>query len=218
MFALDVCVAIPVAARHLPWLRECLASVTAQTMTPSRIAVHVSGAPCPKELGPTVVCASTPTKLWAGDNRNRAFRLCGEVMYVSFLDADDLMMPYALERMVGLMRENNASVGLHSYFDDEPVVRRHAQLRSHVHHRHPPLDLKPHHGHVTVRTADYRLQDPKLARGQDSAFVLDMWEHNRSFVHTEERLTQYMHRNTLRRARGPQNRRVAPHGRTRRDQ
>ena len=45
-----------------------------------------------------------------------------------------------------------------------------------------------------MRATDYRPQDTSLARGQDSAFVLDMWKHNRSFVHTAERLTQYMHR------------------------
>lgn len=104
------------------------------------------------------------------------------------------MLPHALERMINLMREHNASVGLHSYFENESVVHRHAELRSHVHHRHPPLDLKTHHGHVTVRATDYRPQDVNLARGQDSAFVLDMWKHNRSFVHTAERLTRYMHR------------------------
>ena len=133
-----VCVAIPVAAQHLPWLYECLESVRKQTLTVSRIAVHVSGASCPMDLGPTVVCASSPKRRWAGVNRNRAFRLCGNATYVSFLDADDLMLPYALERMIGLMREHNASVGLHSYFEDETVVHRHTELRSHVHHRLPP--------------------------------------------------------------------------------
>ena len=191
---MSVCVAIPVAAKHLPWLRECIESVRAQTLAPSRIAVHVSGAPCLTGLGPTVVCTASKRKRWAGDNRNRAFRLCGDAAYVSFIDADDLMLPHALERMVHLMREHNASVGLHSYFENEQVVHRPAEILHHVHHRHPPLDLKTHHGHVTVRADDYRPQNANLAAGQDSAFVLDMWVHNNSFVHTAERLTRYMHR------------------------
>lgn len=197
-----ICVAIPVAAKHLPWLRECVRSVRSGTLVPDRIAVHVSRGSCPANLGPTVVCASSPRRMWAGENRNRAFRLCGDAEYVSFIDADDEMLPHALQRMIALMRKENASVGLHSYFDaSEQVVHRHAELRAHVHNRLPPFDLKTHHGHVTVRAAEYRPQNPDLARGQDSAFVLDMWNHNLSFVHTSERLTHYMRRRKSRVAR-----------------
>lgn len=194
----SVCVGIPVAAAHLRWLPQCLKSVQAQTLRPTRITVYVSSAPCPA-LDVTVECNSTRSRVPAGIARNRAVEMCGlDVKYVSLIDADDVMMPYALERMVGLMRAHNATVGLHNYFSpgEEVIVRTRSDLERDGLVRvgaMPPMVVKTHHGHVTVRRRSWKEQS-RRRRGQDSEFVSEMWRANHTFVHTTEKLTRYLRR------------------------
>ena len=193
------CVAIPCAAKHVPYLNEAVKSVATQTMRPAMIAVYVSGVfACPRP--PTygvplrISCSAKPEG--AGPARNLAVALCdNRQQFISFLDADDVMLPYGLQRMVQLMMENNASVGLHDYIrKDEPtLVRNHNEMVGQFQQRVPPLSLPTHLGHVTVRRQ--ALIPLRHTPGkEDSMFVLDLFNRNATFVHTIEPLTRYMNR------------------------
>ena len=90
---------------------------------------------------------------------------------MSFLDADDLMMPYGLARMVELMEQNNATVGLHDYVPQHQpkVVRTHDDVAPFVRQSPmPPLTIGTHLGHVTVRAI---VRDDKFGKPHGLLFV-----------------------------------------------
>lgn len=197
-----VCVAIPVTRMHLRWLGECVSSVLAQTHPPDIVSIYVSDGSCPVFKSPVhtkISCFDTTKRVSAGVARNRAVDTCGEVEYVSLIDADDLMMPYALDRILALMRRHNATIALHNYFSPgETVVRNHENLRANkmvLATSTPPMQVRAHHGHVTVKKARWVAQS-NLRRGQDSEFVQRMWTGNNTFLYTHEKLTRYMRRPT----------------------
>ena len=196
------CVVVPCAAKHLLWLDEAVASVAKQTLRPSRIAVYVTGlgsaTPCPSPpsfgVPLRIQCQARPAL--AGPARNAGAALCGDEEFISFLDADDLMMPYGLARMVQLMTENNATVGLHDYVPQHQptVVRAHEDIAAFVRQRPmPPLTISTHLGHVTVRRTSL-IPQKNVVGTEDSQFVLDLFNRGEKMVHTIEPLTRYMRR------------------------
>jgi glycosyltransferase involved in cell wall biosynthesis len=208
---MSICVAIPCHAKHLPWLSECIQSIAEQTVLPKIVSIVVAPSvshyvkPHPP-LNLTV--KHVPSTIPAGRARNIAARRCGNVEFISFIDADDLMLPYYLERITHLMRTTNSTVGYHNYFqkkNSDVIVRTHADLERRIaHDRAHDIASTPfrgglhtHHGHVTIRASHFVPQDPYMVRGQDSKYAIDLWRmRNVSFVHTTEKLTRYMQRNT----------------------
>lgn len=111
-------------------------------------------------------------------------------------------MPYALQRMLQLMHEHNATVGLHSYFDnpERAPVYTHAQLRRHYSAQIPPFKtLRVHHAHATMRRA-VLVPHQNITQGEDSWLVRDLWTRNETFVYTAEPLTRYIDRSGRARA------------------
>ena len=117
-----------------------------------------------------------------GANRNRGGALCAlrSASHVAFLDADDEMYPSRLQRMLSLMREYDADLGLHSYVFQSPTgspqvqawdtngdrgaesrirgpnevragVRKSALQGRTLRNTAPLLPFDTHHGHVVVR-------------------------------------------------------------------
>lgn len=77
-----------------------------------------------------------PSAIPADRARNIAARRCG-VEFISFIDADDLMLPYNLQRITHLMRTTNATVGYHNYFQKKAsgvIVRTRAELERRIVH------------------------------------------------------------------------------------
>jgi len=131
--------------------------------------------------------------MYAGECRNIAASFCTEE-FVSFLDADDIMMPYAIERMVSLMKSKNASVGLHDYFRYNENVLSGSELLPFYRKKLPPLSKDAHFGHVTIRRDRMIDQKKDMKRGQDSQFVLDLMKRGENIVYTPEKLTVYNRR------------------------
>jgi hypothetical protein len=197
---MSVCVAIPSTRSHSVWLGSVLRSVKKQTLRPCKIVVFISGvAKCPPSTK-SVLYRCSPFLQTSGRARNVLAKMCNSCEYTSFIDGDDLMLPYALQRMYDLMRKNNATVGLHDYFyhTTPKITYSHAELVKErlVRESYPPFQISAHHGHVTVKTSSYIPQDVRHTRKEDSQFVIDLWKKNESFVYTREPLTRYMHRPT----------------------
>lgn len=217
---MSVCVGIPCIRAHLPWLPESLASVAESTLQPAMVVVLLSGvnataAECRAVRGMVkkhsfrhhVDCVER--KVPSGKARNLAAKACKKhAEFISFLDADDLMFPYTLQRMVQLMQAQNASVGYHDYvLKDQPVVVRDDQALRAVadrtsakwnRHQSSPFHtggLPTHLGHVTVRSSQWFDQDPKHTREEDARFAREVFLNPKlRVVYTGEKLTRYMAR------------------------
>ena len=64
---------------------------------------------------PTELVCSTASGFTRGKNRNLAAQACGNLEWIAFVDADDEMHPHRIERMLRLLHQYNASVGVHSF-------------------------------------------------------------------------------------------------------
>ena len=190
----SVCVAIPCRLAHWALLPRALRSISLQTRRADHVLVllsHVSLDACGTlqcelkawlpgaELSCDLAENVTHTR---GANRNRGGVLCAQrnASHVAFLDADDEMYPSRLERMLSLMREYDADLGLHSYVVQSPTsslkvqawdkngdkgaearIRGPNEVRAGVRagvraavtrQNSPPLlPFDTHHGHVVVR-------------------------------------------------------------------
>ena len=195
---MSICVAIPSTRHHSFWLAEVLDSVEKQTLRPCKIAVFISGVVrCPPSTD-SVTYKCYPLHQTSGKARNILAKMCKACEYTSFIDGDDLMMPYALQRMYDLMRNNNATVGMHDYFYKKipKITYSHADLVRErlVRESYPPFQISAHQGHVTIKTSSYIPQDMRHTRREDSQFIINLWKKNETFVYTREPLTRYMHR------------------------
>ena len=120
-----VCVAVPCAPKHWPLVRRVMRSVAQQTLAPQKVLVALShteaGACAAKQAELRGIFAGAELHCiggagWTrGKNRNLAAAACGNVSIIAYIDADDQMHPRRLERMVDLMRQHGAHLGLHSY-------------------------------------------------------------------------------------------------------
>jgi len=129
--------------------------------------------------------------------RDEGVKWCRGEEYITFLDSDDVALPYAMQRMISLMRQTNASVGLHNYFPkNRPlVVRNHTELVRHYYPgKLPPFDIDAHMAHSTIRSSVW-IPHRNITIGEDSWFMNDLWGRNATFVHTQEKLTLYIDRN-----------------------
>lgn len=104
--------------RHGIFLDECIASIKAQTLRPSRIVVVDDGSEDPEtteavtrlEADPEVEVIRQPTNRGPSAARNRALEVL-DTSYVLPIDADDKLLPDALERMLALLEAAPENVG-----------------------------------------------------------------------------------------------------------
>lgn len=106
--------------RHGIYLGECIESIKAQTLAPAAIVVVDDGSEDPETVAALAELDDDPevTVLRQGANlgpsaaRNRALAtLDDEIAYVLPLDADDVLLPDALERMVVQLESAEPDVG-----------------------------------------------------------------------------------------------------------
>ena len=114
--------------------------------------------------------------------------------YISSIDADDLMLPYALERMIQIMKQENATVGLHGYLHQDPIISHDKLLENLVKDQYLPMQVSAHHGHITVARSSWIAQKEQMKRGQDSEHVIRLWKAKNRLVYTREKLTNYIKR------------------------
>jgi len=199
---MSVCAVLPCDNRHAVHAHEAVNSLVEQTWPISTIVIRFSSmAECPAKRArlptlPNLFVNCTTKQESLGVVRDEGVKLCRGEEYITFLDSDDVALPYALQRMISLMRRTNASVGLHNYFPkNRPlVVRNHTELVRHYHTgKLPPFDIDAHMAHSTIRSSVW-IPHRNLTIGEDSWFMNDLWDRNATFVHTQEKLTLYIDR------------------------
>lgn len=190
-------------------------SLAEQTLRPSVVSISFTGfRDCASQLasvpsfdlfGLNVKANCTTRHLACGAARNEGASRCGDAEFVKFFDADDIAMPYQIERMVQLMREHNATVGYHGYFSKKsgPVVRSHEDLRARIRNdknrwkTFSPFHggLQTQHGQPMIRRAFLKQFDTASTYQEDIKMAREVWADPRQrIVHTTERLTRYMQR------------------------
>lgn len=200
--AASICAVVPCDARHLRIVHEAIESLAVQTLAPTTISLRFSSMHfCPvrpKRLRHIrnlfTECTTKGESL--GVVRDEAVKACRGEEYITYLDGDDVALPYALERMIALMRERNASVGLHDYFGKQlgHPVKNHSQLMPYFRaDTLPPFALHAHMAHSTMHRS-VMISHHNITIGEDSRFIRDMWNRNATFVYTAERLTRYLDR------------------------
>lgn len=199
---ISVCAVVPCDARHVRVVHEAIESLAAQTLAPTTISLRFSSMSfCPirpKRLRkiPNLFIDCTTEHETLGVVRDEAVKLCRGEEYTTYLDGDDVALPYALERIITLMRESNATVGLHDYFGKQlqHPVKHHAELVPFYRPGAlPPFALGMHMAHSTMHKSVMILHH-NLTIGEDSHFIRDLWNRNATFVYTAERLTRYLDR------------------------
>ena len=198
----SICAVVPCDARHVRVVHDAIESLVAQTLAPSTISLRFSSMPfCPimvKHLRklPTLFIECTTKRETLGVVRDEAVKACRGEDYITYLDSDDVALPYALERMTTLMIENNATVGLHDYFPKRSThpVKNHSELTPFFRPTTlPPFALNAHMAHSTMHRS-VMIEHHNITIGEDSHFIRDMWNRNATFVYTAERLTRYLDR------------------------
>lgn len=206
---MSICAVIPCSYRHVGVVKDAVHSILLQTHPVSTVVVRFSSmGRCPPRHAhlpedPRIVTNCTLERESTGEVRNKAVRECRGEQYITFLDGDDMALPYAVQRMISLMQRNNASVGIHDYFPkyQRKVVRNHTELVPHfTAGKLPPFNIDAHMSHSTVRR-DVLIPQRNLTIGEDSWFVNDLWARNATFVYTAEKLTLYIDRAPRARAR-----------------
>lgn len=105
--------------RHGIYIGECIRSIKAQTLAAAEIVVVDDGSSDPETIAALALLDEDPvvTVLRQGSNlgpsaaRNRGLAALGDVSYVLPLDADDVLLPDALERMVAQLEVAPADIG-----------------------------------------------------------------------------------------------------------
>lgn len=158
-------VVIPCHKPYIPYLKECLDSIEAQTAKPDAVVVVCSSSKeedIPIEYKTNY---SFPLKIVtreqacnSAENRNYGSNLL-QTDIVSFFDADDTMHPQRIQILFHAMED--ADVALHSYATDSPNFSLITTPRIHRNSLErgytgcviyePDYTAKIHHGHVTVR-------------------------------------------------------------------
>lgn len=214
----DICVVIPTVAAHLPYLLDVLASVRKQSLPPRATVVALSGATPAQcaEANETIRLGGSTAHLLCSDarrnaaqSRNTGASACPRsdaFLYsglISFIDGDDTMLPERLRTITQLMRDTDATVGLHAYLGQRGATARGTPPRvlppARVRQLEAQSPQKPdgcgcvrvvrstcclhflpsvHHGHATVaaRALGRGLRYKEGAafeRVEDSAFVRD---------------------------------------------
>ena len=215
---ISVSVVIPCVPAHVSVLVQCVESARRQTRPPEEIVVALSS--CTQAMADSTQAklavssaGEAPVRLtWipgpanAASNRNRGMDVARHTI-VSFMDADDTMLPQRLEQVVQLMERHNADAVLHGYQEVHPgreilpvpqsnrvrspeeMALLEADDRSCIH----LTCVRVAHGHVTVRrrVADKIQMDPCAVKCEDSVFVRQVFAHRFRVACTEAVLSYY---------------------------
>lgn len=182
-----------------------LPTINQQTLYPSEIIIALSETPTLEgrqfqerlrvSTKIPLYVTTTPTKAWAGENRNRGV-LEAKSEYVSFMDADDSMHPQRIELLSKILsqyqvdgvlhtyslypRRINISKGLKKIILPDRVYNYHRKTKDSL-----ALFIHPriHHGHGTFRRDLWgRIKFSTLPRGQDALFVREAIEETKNII------------------------------------
>lgn len=114
-------VAIPCYIGHINKLYELLESIENQTRIPDKVVVSCSSTN--SEMIPVFKIYTFPLefipieeKKNAAENRNIASSKLKDMDYISFFDADDIMVPQRIEFIEKVIENNNPDIILHNFY------------------------------------------------------------------------------------------------------
>lgn len=212
----NVCVVVPCVPMHTVHLKHVLTSVSVQTLPAYKIIVALSetnASMCESVANqhPRISFSCVDDIANPAANRNRGAAECGLVDFISFIDADDAMLPTKLDRVCDLMHELDADVVVHSHVDRSLERFPHTVLtapdvrRLHFKQKKLPNDT-PHlnifglmHSHLTVKQKTFKLfqydEAEQFRYIEDSEYIRRLIDENVQVVYTPECLSVY--RNNL---------------------
>ena len=209
----SVCLVVPCVPRHVQFLPELLATADAQSRRAAQVVLALSEteADTCAEVATRLRISTTPLSLscvpwpaYAAANRNRGASLCRED-FISFMDADDLMMGTRLEEVVALLVRTQAHVALHAFDPTSCCKRRQLSAatmrKAHEAQKmaagpiHLELPFRIHHGHPTVRRSTFeaaKLNESAVwRRGQDCEYLRRLLDLGFDLVASDARLVEY---------------------------
>ena len=167
-------VAIPCYYGHIGNLFVLLDSIERQTILPNKVVVSISSTGISFENKQTysfsLEIIITEEKQNAAQNRNIAASNLGDMDYITFIDADDVMHPERMEILLEVIKKEGSDIILHNFYDESEYhenifekfqtvsVRTHSLIQSpsgcitHINGYDDSID-KIHHSQVTIRTA-----------------------------------------------------------------
>lgn len=188
----DISVVIPCIPKHLKYLDDLITSICEQTLLPYEVIISLSDYNdsdskqlheyyCNEFPKLNITVLNKVEAAYAGENRNRGCAACTS-KYVTFMDADDIMVSHKLETLVELFNEYDMDAVIHTYGDhstnklfDHTVLKTVKNNSPNIWLSHKFLGLTNviHHGHLTSKKSvfDVVQQDTSLKRSEDSDFV-----------------------------------------------
>ena len=165
-------VAIPCYYGHIGNLFVLLDSIERQTILPNKVVISISSTGISFENNQTysfpIEILITEEKQNASRNRNIAASNLGDMDYITFIDADDIMHPQRIEALLEVVKKEDVDIILHNFYDESEYnvkifdkiqnirVRTHSLIQSpsgcitHINGYDDSID-KIHHSQVTVK-------------------------------------------------------------------
>lgn len=211
---LTIGVAIPCYKPHYHFLNRMIASIVGQTHKPDQVVVSCSswdydGAQNFTTGGVSVTIVYAQRRILQAENRNVAASLL-DTDIISFIDADDLMLPRRLEYVVRMFEETKCDGVVHDYqyvkhgsntpFEKEgeympsrdPIVKDPVHVGCNAAGEHTI-----HHAHVSItRDVFSRFQYPteeQFYRIEDSVYVATLVQSGMVIRHLRNKLSQYFY-------------------------
>ena len=188
----SISVVIPCIPKHIRHLDDSLRSISEQSVLPYEVIISLSSYNDDDSKNLQERLCNNFEKLninvlnkregaYAGENRNRGIAGC-TTKYVTFIDADDLMVPHKLENLLDMFDKYDMDAILHTHgkydtnkiFDNEMMKEvKHNSPHLFLNHVYLGLTNVIVHGHITVKKSVFDIvqQDPSMRRGQDCNFV-----------------------------------------------
>ena len=217
-----ISVCIPCIKRDQYKLFRLIDSIEKQYVKPHEIVISLSGVENNKKnklfykklqqnTSIKIKLIFSKYKKYAGENRNIATENSkGNI--IIYIDADDLMKPNRIERILELFNKYNCKCILHSFennltnittknktkiYDSNFMYNLHKKCKTPFLHIDNENIL--HHGHLSIKREVFNkikfLYNEKYKRGQDSKFVrdiLDYYKNKNSIIFTNEKLSYYV--------------------------
>lgn len=210
----NISVVIPCIPKHLKYLDDLIISICNQTLLPREVIISLSDYSDNDsqklqeyynndnqftKLNITVLNKIEPS--YAGENRNRGCNEC-KTKYVTFMDADDLMVPNKIETLLKLFTEYDMDAIIHTVgknctnelFNNTSLkeVKKNS-TSSWLDHKLLGLTNIINHGHLTVKknVFDYIKQDISLKTSEDTEFVRRIIENDMRIFLIDKNLSIY---------------------------
>ena len=164
-------VAIPCYIGHIQALFDLLDSIENQTRIPDKVVVSCSStetfSDTAKKYSFPLEIIVTPHKKNAAENRNIAASKLKDMDYITFFDADDIMVPQRIEILLKVFQEYQSDIVLHNFFIEHSnstkfnkieilnvrinqLIQSHSGCINHDNRCNDHID-KIHHGQVSVK-------------------------------------------------------------------